>query len=349
LNITNKGKSNSAKFTSLKFSERKASKPRNKKIELDPSLERSLERISKNDILASSISKHNDPTIGKILSRRTEMDSGVSHEDLQLIGDLKDSIHEHASPRNGSTLSIDKKTLKLADSIIKKKTLENTIYPNQSIIKTYGSQKTAKYGISMYNPSINYETLKKFFSVKLVKSNKEILNRVGAGEKGKTVSRWKEEFQLIKTPKKFLDKRSGRSGSTRKSINTSAGTLQNNRMYMSSTQNKNMFKIKPQCINQRSESTNFPPIHGSQTSIKWNPSKDNGLRISLDSTPYLVSPNPARNEQSGSIGAFPMRSSGFDSIRKELKKLPKENGSKYDHPMDPSKQNGHRTVKINKK
>lgn len=110
-----------------------------------------------------------------------------------------------------------------------------------------------------------------------------------------------------------------------------------------------MFKIKPQSINQRSESTNFPPIHGSQTSIKWNPSKDSGLRISLDSTPYLASPNPARNEQSGSIGTFPMRSSGFDSIRKELKKLPKENGSKYDNPISPSKQNGLRTVKINKK
>lgn len=118
---------------------------------------------------------------------------------------------------------------------------------------------------------------------------------------------------------------------------------------MSSTHTKNMFKIKHQSTNQRSESTNFPPIHGSQTSIKWNPSKDSGLRISLDSTPYLVSPNPARNEQSGSIGSFPMRSSNFDSIRKELRKLPKENGSKYDQSMNPSKQNGPRTGKINKK
>lgn len=116
--------------------------------------------------------------MGKMLSKKDDMESGISHEDLQLIGDLKDSIHEHAhpSPRETSTIAIDKKTLQLADSIIKKKTLENKIYPNQSIMSTYGGQKTAKYGISMYNPSINYETLKKFFSVKLVKSNKEILN-----------------------------------------------------------------------------------------------------------------------------------------------------------------------------
>lgn len=119
----------------------------------------------------------------KNIMKKEDFESGVSNEDSQMIQDWKDSINflenrglQITDIRDETMVAIDEKTKNLADSIIKKKTMENRIFPNQSIANNPSkSPQMAKYGISMYSPSINYKTLQKFFSVKLVKSNKEIL------------------------------------------------------------------------------------------------------------------------------------------------------------------------------
>ena len=114
---------------------------------------------------------------------RVEIESGISNEDSQLVRDIKDSIHYtdnkrtiNPDPKDETMFTIDRKTMKLADTIVKKNTMENRIYPNRSIMNNLNkSPQAAKYGITMYNPSINHDTLKKFFSVKLVKSNKYLI------------------------------------------------------------------------------------------------------------------------------------------------------------------------------
>lgn len=72
-------------------------------------------------------------------------------------------------------LTKDKQIQKKAEVIVKKKTVNNKIFPNHSINKnSYKQPHLDKYSISMYHPSVNYETLKNFFSVKLVKLNKPV-------------------------------------------------------------------------------------------------------------------------------------------------------------------------------
>lgn len=81
---------------------------------------------------------------------------GNSSEKLQLNNDLESNKEFNVSKV-------------LAESIIRKKTMNKGIYPNHAISTNLNKNtKMEKFGTSMYNPSIVNETLKNFFSVKLV-------------------------------------------------------------------------------------------------------------------------------------------------------------------------------------
>ena len=121
---------------------------------------------------------------------------------------------------------------------------------------------------------------------------------------------------------------------------------------MTSRQNKHMFNSKNTYQNEKTESTNFPPIHVSKTSTRLKPENDKALRVSMDSNPYITPQNPAKNEQAGPISVYYMRSSGFDSVRKELKKQPTETGNQHESSQKNLKLNSNKkieTTKIRKK
>ena len=120
--------------------------------------------------------------------RKDDVDSLISREEQSVkISNKKDSVwlaqstKEIESPDLKNTMNgkpmpqINEDVKKLAGSIIKRQTMPNGIYPNQTIMKGgHKSTKTLKYSMNMYNPALNIDTLQNFFSVKLVKTQKPI-------------------------------------------------------------------------------------------------------------------------------------------------------------------------------
>ena len=85
------------------------------------------------------------------------------------LSPVKDTIKDNDETR------ISYQSRALADSIIRRKTQPRKICPNRTISKNmYKAPKSMKYSINMYDPATNYETLRNFFSVKLVKATKEV-------------------------------------------------------------------------------------------------------------------------------------------------------------------------------
>jgi len=77
----------------------------------------------------------------------------------------------------------------------------------------------------------------------------------------------------------------------------------------------------------KSGDSNLPPIHASTTSSRWMKKEDNPARISIDTNPYVPSPNPARFEQAGPLSNYSAKSPELDSVRRGSRKLPTETGN----------------------
>lgn len=122
--------------------------------------------------------------LNKLRERENSMASSVEslqaaneNDALDMIGNLKakalelSPVKDTAKDNDETRISYQSKTL--ADSIIRRKTQPRAICANKTISKNmYKNPNTLKYSINMYDPATNYETLKNFFSVKLVKANK---------------------------------------------------------------------------------------------------------------------------------------------------------------------------------
>lgn len=120
--------------------------------------QKSLNRKKDNDSIASN---------GSLLAADA-LERATNKTKTNDIGNLNNDLHSNRS-------NVDFRSKNLSNSVIKQKADNKGIYPNRSIIDSYQSPKPIKYGISMYDPSINEDTLKNFFSVKLVKKNKPII------------------------------------------------------------------------------------------------------------------------------------------------------------------------------
>lgn len=123
----------------------------------------------------------------------------------------------------------------------------------------------------------------------------------------------------------------------RGSHNTTAGTRLNNKMYSTSSFNKNLFKIKQVYKQNGNPMRSNSPASASRTTSEWLKSRQNDAKISPNAIPFVVAPSPARNEQSGSISAYAEKSNDVESTKREIKRQPTETGNQNDSSQLSSK------------
>jgi hypothetical protein len=119
----------------------------------------------------------------------------------------------------------------------------------------------------------------------------------------------------------------------KESHNTTAGTQLNNKMYSTSSFNKNLFKIKQVYKQNGNPMRSNSPVSASRTTNEWMKSRQNDPKIS----PNIAAPGPARNEQAGSISAYAEKANDKESPKREIKRQPTETGNQNDSSQRSSK------------